>query len=318
MKKDRNNKEDWMNGYMALFLAAVLIIGTGGLVYGDSAEDTSEITVTATGDAIEIDDVTYTNNTEEDQDIIDDNEQGDNFGYSESDPAATDGDAIEFSVQVTVLSDDMDDLDEATITISVQEGEHGDAMGEFEQTWTNTDWAGEEETLNHDFTTDDEDSFLRYGDWEIKAELFDDQDSEVDSEHFGEALSAETHVEITDNVEDVDGSVTPGETIGTYDLGENDLDDDGTDPTIEFEINSAWDIDMGDATLTGPGEDIDSEEYETGYNDGTDYVEEDDEPVEEYELEVHYKYDVQEGQPPGEYTAEDVTHTVSNTEANSE
>lgn len=286
-------------------MAAVLFVGTAGVVYGaDFEEDTSSITLNTTDDRVEVNYVNYTDGDEVVQYIIAGNEQGTNFGYSEANPANTADGNIAFHVNITVYSDDMTGLQNATVRIFYTGGGAvGAAIGEFFHTWENDTWDGTSEILTHDFTTDIDDTFLRYGDWDIEVKLHDNLDVVLDSESFSEALDVQTYISISAGVADVTGSVEPGQSIGTYELGAVSFDP--AEPTISFETNALWEIEMLDTQLTGPGDPIDAatETYNETTGDPGDFT-----------LEVRYLYNVPEGQLPGVYSTT-VTHRITNTEA---
>ena len=302
------------------FVLVVGLAGAGGLVYGETAEETSDVTVTASEDTIEVDDVTYTDGSGTDQDIITDNAEGDNFGYSESDPEQTDTDQIDFSVTVTVYSDDMDSLDFARINIYAQNEDIGDALGtegdagHFYHEWENPDdgsddvWDGESQELTTELTTDDTNTFLRYGDWDIYAEVDNTETGDPeDFEEFTEALFAQEHTVFLGPA-DVFGSVEPSGSIGiNVDADVTfTVDNGGTgEPHVEVTANYAWSLSMSDTTLNHDDTDdtIDATTADYDANTGS--------PADEANQDVQYLYETEEGTRPGTYSTT-VTHTLTN------
>lgn len=222
---------------------------------------TSSVTVTATDDTVEVDDVTYTDGSGTTQELMCGNAAGGATPYSESTPEAT-GTGVDFSVQITVYSDgDLNNIDFARINIYSQNQDMGDALGEdavdFYNEWDNTadGWTGESETLTIDLTTDDTDTFLRYGDWTIHSEIEASDGTILDSETFNtDILSVEEHTSFN-GLADLSATIDPGQSVGI---------NTGTTPDVTFTIgtggtgnaqvsvitNYAWGLAISDTTLT--------------------------------------------------------------------
>ena len=308
-----NNKLEKTTVFLMTFVLVIGFVGLGAQVYGDTTQ-TSDVTVTVTEDTIEIDYVTYTDSTGTEQDIITDNAEGTDFGFSESDPAATDTDQIDFSVQITVYSDgDLDNIASASINIYAVNENLGDALGEqgsegfFYELWENDDgggasiWDGESETLTATFTTTDTDTFLRYGNWDIYAEILDSDDVELASETFTTALVAEEHTVFTGPA-DVSATIDPGQTVGTLSTGTPDVE--FSQVTVDVETNYAWSLAMTDTELEST-DSPDSIPAETA-----DYEQMDGSPTTSLNLDVNYLYTATNVRP-GTYSTT-VTHTLSN------
>jgi len=308
MKKDKNIKQATV--FLMAFVLVVGLAGAGGLVYGDSAEDTSDITVTVEDTHVYVWNLDYTDSGGTTHNVVVDGDYQSGNVPDETD-ASDPSDHIEWFIELRVEHDD--DGDQFNVRFEVwQDGTSGDAFDFFDEEWTEQTTTDNvlEVSTTVDFSADhSEEHFLRYGDWQIIAEL--DMGGTGTAEYtdaHNPIKHVKTFVEITEGVPNVSGSVAPGETIGTHNLEGNDVEF-GEQPTITFSINSNWDIAMGETTLTGPeGSDPIDGTAEEGYS------QESGNPVNGLTLDVYYQYDIPGGQQPGVYEAVGVTHTVSNTE----
>jgi len=321
MKGNSNLKQGTV--FLIAFVLVVGLAGAGGLVYGETR--TSDVTVTVSDDTIEVDDVTYFDSTGTNRDIISDNAEGTDAPYIETDPDHTDtdgGEGVDFSVQVTVYSEDIASITHARINIfSEHSATIGAALGESENSghfyneWENTDWDGESETLNVDFETTADDTFLRYGDFDVYAEIVDadnEEETVLDYETFENVLFAEEHLVFAAPA-DVSGTVDPGQDIGTEAIAEDNRDVlfDPSNPQVNLEANFAWSLDMSDTTLVHEDEEIDDEITATT----DDYENPTDNPIDNTDIPVLYLYETEEGTRPGTYSTT-VTHTLTNDDAN--
>jgi len=272
------------------------------------------VTVTATEDTIEVDNITYSpGDQDENVTLVLDNSTEET--HSESEPENTTGDTIEFYVNVTVYSDeDLNNIGNASINIYASNQDIGDALGESENTshfyhqWENTDWDGESESLDIRMETDADDTFLRYGDWNIEANITDDDGTQLDEETFNEQFDVEEYT-VFEGPADLSATIDPGQSVGINTAADVNftVGSGGTDTAnVSVITNYDWGLEMSNSTL----EALDTTDEIPAETDN--YSQELGSPTTEIEIAVELLYTATDVRP-GTYTTS-LTHTLSNSD----
>jgi len=252
------------------FVLVVGLAGAGGLVYGDSAQDTSGISITVEDVSVEI---IMLEQPEENIDLLADGA----VNTADTQDTNNDGDLdspepIYIQIEVTNLVDDNVD----TVTANFDYVGAGDTTGDSIDSYSLTDVDFTVESQNTDenwviYEAELEiDNMMRYGEWgvgthndawQVEATVTDnDANTYTDTKNF----DVSTFVQISVDGTDITGSGAPGQTLGV------DISWDTTDSIPVFRINAEYELsetiaaDTTDDDWIPTNMDVDYDGYRTG------------------------------------------------------
>jgi len=301
--------------FLIAYVLVVGLAGAGGLVYGDSAEDISDITVETTETTVTVH-------------LL---EQGGTDLTTDTNAVDTTGGTIDIELLVERTDGTDDDIADLTADFDYDgAGEPGDAIivydlayGEF-TIKTGEDWGeGTETTVDQaiyeaSLTIDDMMRYGAFGEWVVTATVEDTgTNTDTDTQDF----AVSTFVQISVDGTSITGTGSPSQTLG-MDAGDTEVDREWstTDTITTYRINSAYAFSADDPiTLDHETEADQLTDFTVeGYLDDADADVATGDPIDSNEegndpIAPQYLLTIDEGAAVGTYSGS-VTHTLSNSE----